>query len=227
KRRSEQGTLGVSPQPGQKQGPAVRNLDAPAGSGSAGQPGQAGSGGPNRQSTGAQQNGQPGQQDGQGQPGAKGQQRNGTGKPVPGTGSGSSGNGQGQGPDGSGSPGGARNRTGSPYDRHLDEGGGSGLGSGSGGAVPPNQTTPGKGGHHAGGGVDQTGTDGQKGQLQFLPGTVEATQARSGVLPLPGDPNSPWAGSKSSPSFRKAVETAVDDPRLPPEYQELLRAYYR
>ena len=224
KRRASQGALGLAA-PSTGKAPSVKNLDAPtqsSSSGSAGRPGAgqagAGSGKGGQAKPGAGANSQQGASQGQ---------QNGKGRTGQGAGSGASAQGQGTGKGATLDSKGAGRRSGSGYDRHLDAGNNGGGPGGNDGAPGPLDTrAPGKGGHHAGGGVAQTGSTGN-GSLQFLPGTVAATQARSGVLPLPGDPNSPWSAGRSSPAFQHAVESAVDDPRLPPEYQQLLRAYYR
>jgi hypothetical protein len=67
----------------------------------------------------------------------------------------------------------------------------------------------------------------QNGRLEYLPGTVRGRDARSGALQLPGDPRQPLTGTPGTPAYRRAAEGAVLDPKLPPEYQELLRNYYR
>ena len=64
------------------------------------------------------------------------------------------------------------------------------------------------------------------GKLEYLPGETKRNIARSGALPLPGDA-SRTLPSGSGESYRRAAESAVLDPRLPPEYQELLKQYYR
>ena len=69
--------------------------------------------------------------------------------------------------------------------------------------------------------------DAQSGKLEYLPGTVRGTQVRSGALQLPGDPLIPLTGTPGTPAYKRAAEGAVLDPKLPPEYQELLKNYYR
>lgn len=69
--------------------------------------------------------------------------------------------------------------------------------------------------------------DAPSGKLEYLPGTVRGTQVRSGALQLPGDPRAPLTGTPGTPAYRRAAEGAVLDPKLPPEYQELLKNYYR
>lgn len=67
----------------------------------------------------------------------------------------------------------------------------------------------------------------QSGKLEYLPGTLRGTQVRSGALQLPGDPRVPLTGTPGTPAYKRAAEGAVLDPKLPPEYQELLKNYYR
>lgn len=87
-------------------------------------------------------------------------------------------------------------------------------GSNRGGRGPSNSNKPG------------TAEDGQ-GKLEYLPGQPRGEDRRSGALQLPGDPRRPLTGTPGSPTYRRAAESAVLDPRLPPEYQEMLRNYYR
>jgi hypothetical protein len=65
------------------------------------------------------------------------------------------------------------------------------------------------------------------GKLEYLPGETKRNIARSGALPLPGDASRTLPAGSSSEPYRRAAESAVLDPRLPPEYQELLKQYYR
>jgi hypothetical protein len=65
------------------------------------------------------------------------------------------------------------------------------------------------------------------GKLEYLPGETKRNIARSGALPLPGDSSRTLPAGSSSEPYRRAAESAVLDPRLPPEYQELLKQYYR
>ena len=65
------------------------------------------------------------------------------------------------------------------------------------------------------------------GKLEYLPGTLRGTQVRSGAMQLPGDPRVPLTGTPGTPAYKRAAEGAVLDPKLPPEYQELLKNYYR
>jgi hypothetical protein len=65
------------------------------------------------------------------------------------------------------------------------------------------------------------------GKLEYLPGETKRNISRSGALPLPGDASRTLPAGSSSEPYRRAAESAVLDPRLPPEYQELLKQYYR
>ncbi len=65
------------------------------------------------------------------------------------------------------------------------------------------------------------------GKLEYLPGETKRNIARSGALPLPGDASRTLPAGSSAEPYRRAAESAVLDPRLPPEYQELLKQYYR
>ena len=65
------------------------------------------------------------------------------------------------------------------------------------------------------------------GKLEYLPGESKRNISRSGALPLPGDTSRTLPTGSSSEPYRRAAESAVLDPRLPPEYQELLKQYYR
>jgi hypothetical protein len=65
------------------------------------------------------------------------------------------------------------------------------------------------------------------GKLEYLPGETKRNISRSGALPLPGDASRTLPSGPSAEPYRRAAESAVLDPRLPPEYQELLKQYYR
>lgn len=209
-------------------GPAVEDQDAAAsgGSGSGTQGGQDGRGG--QDGTGARA---PKPGGGAGQRGAPG----GTGGPP------------GDGPAGAGSrppsasdqgpsrrpPAGTAPRadgTRDPAGGQLDEGG---AGPGGRGDAQPGSGDAGREGNATGArGARGTATrDGAeieaRGKLEYLPGAARGTASRSGALQLPGDPRRPLTGDPSSAEYRRALEAAVLDPRLPPEYQELLRNYYR
>ena len=79
-----------------------------------------------------------------------------------------------------------------------------------------------------GGGKPQSVPDANgAGKLEYLPGESKRNIVRSGALPLPGDSSRTLPAGSSGEPYRRAAESAVLDPRLPPEYQELLRQYYR
>jgi hypothetical protein len=65
------------------------------------------------------------------------------------------------------------------------------------------------------------------GKLEYLPGESKRNISRSGALPLPGDSSRTLPTGSNAEPYRRAAESAVLDPRLPPEYQELLKQYYR
>ncbi len=90
-----------------------------------------------------------------------------------------------------------------------------------------NQTTPARGARGASDPQAAQRPDAQSGKLEYLPGTVRGTQVRSGALQLPGDPRAPLTGTPGTPAYKRAAEGAVLDPKLPLEYQELLKNYYR
>ena len=195
---------------------------------------QAGSSG---QSGRSGQNGQKGGQSGQ-QPGAgqqnKGQQgQNGQGQQ---NGSNNTSN-----PNGSGAQG--KQNKGANGKNSQKNGGVNGSGqdrfdrgeNGDGGSFPgqsPNsqqgRSQPGKAGRGGGLGNRPNGLNGQKnGKLEYLPGESQGNQVRSGAMQLPGDPRRPLTLTPGTPAYQRAVENAVLDPRLPPEYQELLKNYYK
>jgi hypothetical protein len=66
-----------------------------------------------------------------------------------------------------------------------------------------------------------------QGKLEYLQGAPKGNQVRSGALQLPGDPKNGFTSPTNSAAYRRAAESAVLDPRLPPEYQEMLKNYYR
>ena len=90
------------------------------------------------------------------------------------------------------------------------------------------RSQPGQAGRNAGAGNRPIGLNGQKnGKLEYLPGELQGNQVRSGAMQLPGDPKRPLTLTPGTPAYQRAVENAVLDPRLPPEYQELLKNYYK
>jgi hypothetical protein len=86
---------------------------------------------------------------------------------------------------------------------------------------------PGQGGRNGGRGQDAGKTAAGQGKLEYLPGQDRGDQRRSGALQLPGDPSRGLTATPGSPEYRRAVESAILDPRLPPEYREMLKNYYR
>jgi hypothetical protein len=104
-----------------------------------------------------------------------------------------------------------------------------GMSPGQKGTDPSGQSrnTPGGKGT-TGGGKPQSVPDANgAGKLEYLPGETKRNISRSGALPLPGDSSRTLPSGSSSEPYRRAAESAVLDPRLPPEYQELLKQYYR
>lgn len=90
-----------------------------------------------------------------------------------------------------------------------------------------NQTTPARGARGSSDPQAVQRPTAPSGKLEYLPGTLRGTQVRSGALQLPGDPRAPLTGTPGTPAYKRAAEGAVLDPKLPPEYQELLKNYYR
>ncbi len=98
--------------------------------------------------------------------------------------------------------------------------------NGNGDGQPNNRSAPGQGnrGSSQAVAVNRPKTDGK---LEYLPGTVKGNNVRSGALQLPGDPKNGFTSAPGSASYRRSAEAAVLDPRLPPEYQEMLKNYYK
>lgn len=94
-------------------------------------------------------------------------------------------------------------------------------------ASPNAPGQPGRGGRNASGGADAAQSTAAQGKLEYLPGQARGDQRRSGALQLPGDPRRGLSATPGSPEYRRAVESAILDPRLPPEYREMLKNYYR
>ncbi len=88
-------------------------------------------------------------------------------------------------------------------------------------------TSPGNGAKDANGNPVAANRQSGKGKLEYLQGTAKGNNVRSGALQLPGDPTNGFTSPTGSASYRRAAESAVLDPRLPPEYQEMLKNYYR
>jgi hypothetical protein len=207
---------------GKGEGPTVTDRDRAV---QQGQDGQEGEDGQSDQQGGA---GQGKQKSGQGGPqGGSNAQRD-QGMQSPGD-SGAQGGQEGQDGARDGKGGNSGKNQGQPrgaqdYDRNLDGEGGQGYPGGA-----PDEATgqPGQGGLNAGGDVAQDDLADGKSKLEYLPGDARGDEVRTGALQLPGDPSRPFTLSPGSPEYKRAVEGAVLDPRLPPEYQELLRNYYR
>jgi hypothetical protein len=104
-----------------------------------------------------------------------------------------------------------------------------GMNPGQKGNDPSGQSrnTPGGKGTTGGGKPQSVPEANGAGKLEYLPGETKRNISRSGALPLPGDASRTLPAGSSSEPYRRAAESAVLDPRLPPEYQELLKQYYR
>jgi hypothetical protein len=90
------------------------------------------------------------------------------------------------------------------------------------------RSQPGQAGRGGGLGNRLNGSNAAKnGKLEYLPGENQGNQVRSGAMQLPGDPKRPLTLTPGTPAYQRAVENAVLDPRLPPEYQEMLKNYYK
>jgi hypothetical protein len=135
---------------------------------------------------------------------------------------------------------GSKNAPGQPSPSNRDNRGQRGLGepgddSAFGGSSTPSGSDPGGQGRNTPGGKGTTGAGkaqsvpeaNGEGKLEYLPGETKRNISRSGALPLPGDSSRTLPSGSSSEPYRRAAESAVLDPRLPPEYQELLKQYYR
>lgn len=92
---------------------------------------------------------------------------------------------------------------------------------------PNSPGRPGRGSRDANGGNNPGQVAAGQGKLEYLPGDARGNQRRSGALQLPGDPSRGLTATPGSPEYRRAVESAILDPRLPPEYREMLKNYYR
>jgi hypothetical protein len=165
------------------------------------------------------QNGQQGNQNGTGQNGQNGAQggQNGTGNQ----------NGQnGANQSGLGTEGGQRGRNtqGNNIDRGEDY---QGFDPQNPNGTGSRNSTPGQGARDAKGNPIAANRQSSKGKLEYLQGTPKGNNVRSGALQLSGDPRNGFTSPTNSSSYRRAAESAVLDPRLPPEYQEMLKNYYR
>jgi hypothetical protein len=207
-----------------QQGSASGDQNADGSSGDSNNPGQNGQQGkrPGQQGQNGQQgsNGQNGNQQGQnGQQGAQNgnssdAQNNQSGDSNPSSSSGSQSarkpntNGRGNTPD-------------------LENDPSEGFNQGQNDSTQAQRSQPGRGGRGSSDPTKADGVNGDNGKLEYLPGTVKGTNVRSGALQLPGDPRQPLTGTPGTPGYKRATESAILDPKLPPEYQELLKNYYR
>jgi hypothetical protein len=88
-------------------------------------------------------------------------------------------------------------------------------------------TSPGQGARDAQGNPVAANRQSSQGKLEYLQGIPKGNNVRSGALQLPGDSRNGFTSPTNSSTYRRAAESAVLDPRLPPEYQEMLKNYYR
>jgi hypothetical protein len=195
-----------------------------------------GQSGANGQGSQNGQNGKPGQKPGSGQQnngqqGQNGQQQNGGNNSSNPNGSGKQGqqnqNSSGKNGQKNGKQNGANSQNGA--DR-FDRGENGDTGSFPNQSPDSNQgrSQPGQAGRGGGLGNRLNGANAAKnGKLEYLPGENQGNQVRSGAMQLPGDPKRPLTLTPGTPAYQRAVENAVLDPRLPPEYQEMLKNYYK
>ncbi len=197
---------------------------------------QSGANGQNGQNSQNGQNGKPGQKPGSGQQnneqqGQNGQQQNGSGNASNPNGSGKQGqqnqNSSGKNPQKNGQPNGANSQNGADrFDR--GENGDTGSFPNQSPDSSQGRSQPGQAGRGGGLGNRLNGSNAAKnGKLEYLPGENQGNQVRSGAMQLPGDPRRPLTLTPGTPAYQRAVENAVLDPRLPPEYQEMLKNYYK
>lgn len=186
-------------------------------------------------SQGRNQNGQQGNQNGQGQNGQQGNQngqnpqqgnQNGQGQ------NGQQGNQNGQnGQSGANQPGNGRqnsNQNRDPRGNNIDKGEDyQGFDPQNPNSPGNRSTSPGQGARDANGNPVAASRKSGQGKLEYLQGTPKGNNVRSGALQLPGDPKNGFTSPTGSAQYRRAAESAVLDPRLPPEYQEMLKNYYR
>ncbi len=179
------------------------------------------------------QNGQQGNQNGQGQnsQGQNGQQGNQNGAQTGKNGQGTQSNGNQNGQNGTSQNGknGQGNKPNNPDRNNVDrgedyQGFDPNNKSGGGGS---RTTSPGQGARDAQGNPVAADRKSGKGKLEYLQGTARGDNVRSGALQMAGDPKNGFTSPTGSAAYRRAAESAVLDPRLPPEYQEMLRNYYR
>jgi hypothetical protein len=166
------------------------------------------------------------------------QDRNGQKRDNPGQGS-TSANGQNSPNSSQNQQQGSKNAPGQPSPSNRDNRGPRGLGEpgddsaftgnpAPGGSDPRGQrNTPGGKGTTGAGKAQSVPEANGAGKLEYLPGETKRNISRSGALPLPGDSSRTLPSGSGAEPYRRAAESAVLDPRLPPEYQELLKQYYR
>ncbi len=195
--------------------------------------GQNGTGQGNKQGNGQQQGNQNGQgQNGQqgSQNGQNGQQGNQNGQNGQGQ-NGQQGNQDGQnGQSGTNKPGNGTqgNQNGRNQQGNIDQGeDNQGFDPQNQGGTGNRNTSPGQGARDAKGNPVAAQRKSGTGKLEYLQGTPKGNNVRSGALQLPGDPRNGFTSATGSAQYRRAAESAVLDPRLPPEYQEMLKNYYR
>jgi hypothetical protein len=180
-----------------------------------------------------QQGNRPGQQGGsQNNPGQNGQQGNQGGQQGAQNGNSSDAQNPGGNNDSSGSGSQSnnsqnRNANGRGNNPELENDPSQGFNEGRDNQNATQRNQPGRGGRGSSDPTKPQGVDGQSGKLEYLPGSVKGTNVRSGALQLPGDPRRPLTGTPGTPGYKRAAESAILDPKLPPEYQELLKNYYR
>ncbi len=77
--------------------------------------------------------------------------------------------------------------------------------------------------------LPDTGLEGEpQGEPEFLPGQLGAGSAsRGGEVRAPGVNESEVRGGSTSESYERALERAITEGRIPVEYQEILRNYFR
>jgi hypothetical protein len=207
-----------------QQGSAGGDQNGNDSSSSSGQNGSQGNGAKRNGSQG--QNGQSGQQNRNGQSGQNGQQQgnqngqNGAQNDPQNGANNQPGNGK-QSSGGSGQKRGTNGRGNQPSE--SDDTSGQGQGGGS----QAQRSQPGRGGRGGSDPKPAEGVNGKPSKLEYLPGTVRGRDVRSGALQLPGDPRQPLTGTPGTPQYQRAAEGAILDPKLPPEYQELLKNYYK
>lgn len=227
-------TGSTDPQTGKPNQPQVQDNDAQATQQGSANGDQSGSSGDGSQGSGQSKPNQNGSSQGKANQGGQGNQPQQGAQNPSSSGGGQSGQQGNQPPNssnGNGSQGGTRpgqsgQRNGRGNTPNPDDGQ-SGDGQSQGNRDNNSPTTTARGARGSSDPQAAERPDAQSGKLEYLPGTVRGTQVRSGALQLPGDPRAPLTGTPGTPAYKRAAEGAVLDPKLPPEYQELLKNYYR